>query len=175
MKGRPSTYGPPGDQFSVNIPGHPLVERAATPLDWLYSGQPEEPVHESSAGVGVINVNDSPQPFVILQPSNSIGFNRAYCFLSSDFSPLSHIRRPSRSSDTECQTFPKHQKPQCRSCIIQNQDECSQGAPFSCSNVSSPHLYRQLYSVRPNPGKVDPGQTVEAQGAISLIVFNAVG
>ena len=88
---------------------------------------------------------------------------------------LSHIRHPPRSSDTERQTFPKHHKPQCGSCIIQNQDECSQGAPFSCSNVSSPHLYPQLYYVRPNAGKVNPGQTVEVQGAISLIVFNAVG
>ena len=174
MKGRPSTYGPPGDQFSVNIPGHPLVERAATPLE-LHLGEPEEPVHESSAGVGVINVNDSPQPFVILQPSNSIGFDRAYFFLSSDFSPHSHIRHPPRSSDTERHSFPKHHKPQCRSCIIQNQDECSQGAPFSCLNVSSPHLYPQLYAVRPNSGKVNPGQIVEVQGAISLLVFNAVG
>ena len=94
---------------------------------------------------------------------------------SSPLFSLSHVRHPPRSSDTERQTFPKHHKPQCRSCIIQNQDDCSQGAPFSCSNVSSPHLYPQLYCVRPNSGKVDPGQTVEVQGAISLIVFNAVG
>ena len=111
---------------------------------------------------------------VTLQPSNSIGFNRAYFLPSSDFL-LSHIRHSSRSSDTGPETLPKHHKPQCRSCIIQNQDDCSQGAPFSCSNVSSPHLYPQLYCVRPNSGKVDPGQTVEVQGAISLIVFNAVG
>jgi len=64
VKGRPSTYGPPGDQFSVNIPGHPLVERSATPLDYSGSGQPEETAREESAGgVGVINVNvHSPQP-----------------------------------------------------------------------------------------------------------------
>ena len=64
MKGRPSTYGPPGDQFSVSHEPsrHAVVERPATPLD--YEGQPEESAREeSTGGVGVINVNvHSPQP-----------------------------------------------------------------------------------------------------------------
>jgi hypothetical protein len=88
---------------------------------------------------------------------------------------LSHIRHPPRSSDTERRAFPKHHKPQYRSCIIQNQDDCSQSAHFSCLIVGSPHLYPQLYCALSNPRKVDPGQTDGVQGAISLIVFNAVG
>ncbi|KAI9464926.1 VAMP-associated protein [Lactarius psammicola] len=62
--GRPSTYGPPGDQISVIQEPSPygIVERPATPLD--YSGQQDEPSREeSTGGVGVINVNvHSPQP-----------------------------------------------------------------------------------------------------------------
>ncbi|KAI0246726.1 PapD-like protein [Lactifluus subvellereus] len=65
VRGRPSTYGPPGDQISViHEPLRPeIVERPATPPD--YSGQQdEEPSREEPAGgVGVINVNvHSPQP-----------------------------------------------------------------------------------------------------------------
>ncbi|KAH9065273.1 VAMP-associated protein [Lactarius vividus] len=63
-RGRPSTYGPPGDQISViqEPSRHAIVERPATPLD--YSGQQDEPSREeSTGGVGVINVNvHSPQP-----------------------------------------------------------------------------------------------------------------
>ncbi|KAI0304278.1 VAMP-associated protein [Multifurca ochricompacta] len=65
VKGRPSTYGPPGDQMSVmqqESSRHAIVERPATPLD--YSPQQDEPSREEPAGgVGVINVNvHSPQP-----------------------------------------------------------------------------------------------------------------
>ncbi|KAI0270054.1 PapD-like protein [Gloeopeniophorella convolvens] len=65
VKGRPSTYGPPAEQFSImqDPSDHAIVERPATPLD--YSAQQEEsPSREEPAGgVGVINVNvHSPQP-----------------------------------------------------------------------------------------------------------------
>jgi len=63
-RGRPSTYGPPGDQISViqEPSRHAIVELPATPPD--YSGQQDEPSREEPAGgVGVINVNvHSPQP-----------------------------------------------------------------------------------------------------------------
>ena len=142
--------------------------------------QPEGPVREVSAGVGVTDMNVHSSLPVTLQPNKFLGFSRAFSplpfLLPWIFSPfLSLVRHPPRSSDTERETFSRHHEPQCRSCIVQNQDERSQGAPFSCWNLGSPHPYPQLYCVRPNSGKVDPGQTVEVQGAIYLLVFNAVG
>jgi hypothetical protein len=61
LRGRPSTYGPPGDQIHF-MPEPSIVERPATPLE--YSGPLDEPSREEPAGgVGVINVNvHSPQP-----------------------------------------------------------------------------------------------------------------
>lgn len=61
-KGRPSTYGPPGDQITFMPEPQTVVERPATPLDYL--GAQDEPSREEPAsGVGVINVNvHSPQP-----------------------------------------------------------------------------------------------------------------
>jgi len=88
---------------------------------------------------------------------------------------LSHVRHLPRSSDTERDTFPIHHKSQCRSCIFQGQGDRLQGAPFSCWNLGSPHLYSQLYCVRPNVGKIDPGETVKIQGTIYLLVFNVLG
>jgi len=61
-KGRPSTYGPPGDQISiVQDPSLHAIERPATPLE--YSGTQDDPSREEPAGgVGVINVNVHSQP-----------------------------------------------------------------------------------------------------------------
>jgi vesicle-associated membrane protein-associated protein A len=66
VKGRPSTYGPPGDQISLmHDTVHPtVIDRPVTPRDYSGQQQDEEPSREEPAGgVGVINVNvHSPQP-----------------------------------------------------------------------------------------------------------------
>jgi hypothetical protein len=87
---------------------------------------------------------------------------------------LSYVSHPPRSSAAERQTFPKHHKPQCRSCVFQGHNDRSHGTPFPSLMSGSHHPYPQLYLARPNLGKVDPGQTVEVQGAIYLLVFNSV-
>jgi hypothetical protein len=72
---------------------------------------------------------------VTLQPSNSIGFNRVPPLYLPVF-PFSHTPIP-RSFDPERETFLEHHKSQCRSCLFQNKDHSSQGAPFPRSNSTA--------------------------------------
>jgi hypothetical protein len=60
---------------------------------------------------------------------------------------------PSRSFDPERKTFHKRYKSQCRSCIIQNKDHCSQGPFFPRSNSTGLTCLSSCTAYGPTPAR----------------------
>lgn len=109
---------------------------------------------------------------VSLNPSNSLGFR-------STFLPVSAAvcSPPHRTVDHPRQAVAHHHQQQSPACSIQGQDHCPKGAQF----VRSVHLLffligcAQLYCVRPNSGRVEPGESIDVSGACPFAVQYADG
>lgn len=103
------------------------------------------------------------------QPQLRAGLPKYVCPGSPCSAVLTKPR--ARTPHHPCQAHPHALQPQCATGCVQGQDDRSQGAllPRRAPPRRPPRADRacvvQLYCVRPNSGRVDPGETVEVQGA----------
>jgi len=99
------------------------------------------------------------------------------CFFTFFFYSVSHLgTRPSHSGR---QALPNNYKPKFSTSRFQSQDYCSKGDINRnfCLGILFLSTLIQLYCVRPNSGRVEPGESVDVSGkrvaAASSIILNS--